>query len=96
MPTPNRIHFVCRASTRHGYTQHGNVFTTESWKVSDTAASSVNTIALHNCKHDPSWAQGTVIDKTKRDGRWIFTVQMTNDTYGWPSNPGRGPEKAYV
>jgi hypothetical protein len=93
---PNRIHLVCRAATRHGYTQQGNIFTTSSWRIADSAANSVQTLALHNCKHDPSWAQGTVISRTKVGGRWIFTAQMSDNTYTWPTPPTRGPEKAYV
>jgi len=94
---PSRIHFVCRSDTRRGYTTtHPGTFTTAAWRVSDRAAAEVEVVALHHSKKDQSWAQGRVVAKSKKDNRWIFTVALSDDPYVWPTDPKRGPEKAYV
>jgi hypothetical protein len=97
MVMPSRIHFVCRSDTRRGYTTtHPGTFTTAAWRVSDRAAAEVEVVALHHSKKDQSWAQGRVVAKSKKDNRWIFTVALSDDPYVWPTDPKRGPEKAYV
>lgn len=98
MPTPERIHLICRESTRKGYQQHGNVFVTSSWRISAPAARSVSVIALHDSKKKSSWVQGNVIDRRMDPNtkRWIFTVQIDGSPHTWPLPPGRGSEKAYV
>ena len=98
MPTPERIHLICRETTRKGYKQHGNVFITSSWRIAESAANSVNVIALHDSKKSQSWVQGNVIDRHQDPvlKRWIFTVQISGEAHAWPAPPTRGSEKAYV
>ena len=99
--TPNRIHFVCRANTRHGYTQRGNVFTTTAWRVSEAAAHSVREICLHDSKGADSWVQGRVVGPPRpvpypNGQRWEWDVEIVGGAQGWPGATGGGPEKAYV
>lgn len=99
--TPNRIHFVCRASTRHGYTQRGNVFTTTAWRVSEAAARSVREIYLHDSKGSDSWVQGRVVGDPRpvqypNGRRWEWDVEIVGGAQSWPGAQGGGPEKAYV
>ena len=99
--TPNRIHFVCRASTRHGYTQRGNVFTTTAWRVSEAAARSVREIYLHDSKGSDSWVQGRVVGPPRpvqypNGRRWEWDVEIVGGAQSWPGAQGGGPEKAYV
>lgn len=99
--TPNRIHFVCRASTRHGYTQRGNVFTTTAWRVSEAAARSVQEICLHDSKGSDSWVQGRVVGDPRpvqypNGRRWEWDVEIVGGAQSWPGSQGGGPEKAYV
>ena len=98
MLTPERIHLVCRESTRKGYQQHGNVFITSSWRIGASAANSVKVIALHDSKKSVSWVQGNVIDRRQDPvhKRWIFTVQISGSSHEWPTPSARGSEKAYV
>lgn len=100
--TPNRIHLVCRESTRHGYTQRGNVFTTTAWRVSEAAARSVREIYLHDSKRSDSWVQGQVVGEPRavqypKGTRWEWDVQIGGAAASWPQGAsGGGPEKAYV
>jgi hypothetical protein len=99
--TPRHVHFVCRQSTKHGFTQQGGNFTTSSWRMSDAAAGSVDAIYLHDRKSVISWAQGEVIGRRKvstpKGDRWEFDVRLDDVPSCWPQGQrGGGPEKAYV
>ena len=104
---PSRIHFVSRYSPRfqRGYKNlGGGIFTTEAWAVSESAATAVQEIWLHDRKVDTAWAGGKVIDRIpvavpgKPDrARWRFVIREIPDrSETWPAATGGGPEKAYV
>jgi len=99
--TPRHVHFVCRQSTKRGYTQRGSIFTTSSWRVSDQVAESVDALYLHDRKGVISWAQGEVVARRKvpaaKGFRWEFDVLLDDVPSCWPpGQTGGGPEKAYV
>lgn len=99
--TPRHVHFVCRQSTKHGFTQRGGIFTTSSWRISDRVAESVDSLYLHDRKSVISWAQGEVVARRKvpalKGFRWEFDVLLDDVPSCWPpGQTGGGPEKAYV
>ena len=100
--SPTQIHFVCRQHGASDFTDNGDgTFTTGMWRVSSSAANSVQTISLHDTKHDAAWAHGDVLGRElvqshgKRH-RYAFTVQQINAAVSWPAAATGSSEKEYV
>ena len=97
---PRRViamHFVCRDDLN--VVDHGNgTFTTGVWRVSETAARSVERVALHTSKGERSYRQGRVLrrEQVLYEGqpRWRFLVRAEEQRLPW-SGGGTG-EKGYV
>lgn len=99
---PTQIHFICRQHTASDFTDNGDgTFTTGMWRVSASAANSVQTISLHDTKRDASWMHGVVSDRRLvesqgKNNRYVFTARKSNKDVSWPAAATGASEKEYV
>ena len=97
---PRRViamHFVCRDDLN--VTDHGNgTFTTGVWRVAESAAQSVERVALHASKSERSYRQGRVLRREsvlhEDQPHWQFLIRVDEQRVDW-SGGGAG-EKGYV
>src|SRR5690349_11889901 len=91
------MHFVCRADLN--VTDHGDgTFDTGFWKVARKHCPSVEYVALHESKLEPSYRHGRVIDwQVVENGglpRVVFTVRQDGPPLQWVG--GGSGEKGFA
>ena len=90
------MHFICRADTNVVEKTDGT-FETGVWKVAQKHADTVETVALHESKSDPSYRHGRVLGwhtvRHSGQDRFVFTVRPEGPPMVWAG--GGSGEKGY-
>jgi hypothetical protein len=90
------MHFVCR-DDRNVMDDGNGVFVTGSWKVSPRHAETVEYVALHTSRSDPSYRQGRVVAyyrHPREQDRFVLVASADDQPRDWQGD-GTG-EKGYL
>lgn len=90
------LHFICRRDLGVEQLADG-LFRTGDWKVDEKHLATVEHVALHERRDEPSYLQGELVDferSAKTPDRLVLRVRASADAIEWPARSGTG-ERVY-